>query len=132
MMAAGSAKFTSASIASARIRAAATLKPSCTLGTSVSWRPTVMTGLRLLIGHGDAPAADLAQLSLAHRRDISSLKQDAPTGNAAVRAEVAQQRIGDGRLAGARFADQPQCFAAPKRQIQAAHDVRLAGAQIVG
>ena len=72
---------------------------------------------------GDTRAAQLAPLLLRARPEVDFVEQDRAAGNAAAGPREAHAGDADGRLAGARFADQTQHLAAPQHDVDAVHDL---------
>ena len=68
-------------------------------------------GHRLLEDQADAGAPHLAHLFVGQRQQITSLEDDAPSGNSARRFEQAQDRERRDGFAAARLADEPERLA---------------------
>ncbi len=84
---------------------------------------------RVLIDHGDAAAAQHAQLVVIERRHVATLEQDAARGEAAGAAEIAHDGERHGRLAAAGLADEPERLARPYFEAEAGNDIGFTGAQ---
>ena len=78
---------------------------------------------RRLEHHGHPPPAKMAHLILRQQQQILSFQNDLSRREPAVVGQQAHQAVGDGRLAAARLAHQPQRLPAPQLETDRLHGV---------
>src|SRR5262249_27861816 len=76
---------------------------------------------RILKDHGDAPAADAAQLTLALLRQVLALERHTAAHDASGPRQEPDDRETGGGLAAARLADEPEGLALLEREADALH-----------
>ncbi len=86
---------------------------------------------RVLIDHGDAPAANREEPCLAEGRQLAPLEADAAAGDPAGAPEIAHDRQRDRGLAAAGLADEPEGLTRVQLEADTPHDDGLTGARRV-
>ena len=87
---------------------------------------------RVLVHHGDAVAADLAQLAVGRAHQVLALEQDVAADDPAVAPEEIHDAEGDGALAAARLAHDAERLRALDVEADPAHGRHIALARLVG
>jgi hypothetical protein len=87
---------------------------------------------RVLIHHGDAIAADLAQVAIGLAHQVLALKQDLAADDLAVAPQKIHDAERDGALAAARLADDAERLAALDVEADPAHRRHVAPPRFIG